>query len=132
MADPSQGDQAERLHEVPPRRPAGRLLEQLAERLGASARIDVVVGTPVEHDGVKVIPIAKVRYGFGGGEGEREREGSGGGGGVAVAPIGYVELRAGRAKFHRTLDASGVAAMLSAAALLVLVTSRAIVRIRRR
>ncbi len=131
MADQPSSD---RLREAPPRPsgPADRMLERLAERLGAHASIDAVVGTPVEHDGVKVIPIAKVRYGFGGGEGAAEREGGGGGGGVSVMPIGYVELRDGRARFHRVIDTGGIVTLVVAGALLVRAVSRAVRRLARR
>ncbi len=42
-------------------------LTRLAERLGATAAASAVFGTPVERNGVTVIPVARVRWGFGGG-----------------------------------------------------------------
>jgi uncharacterized spore protein YtfJ len=93
---------------------------------GASA----VFADPVERDGITVIPVAKVRWGFGGGSGRgieegsetgEVGEGSGGGGGVMASPLGFIEIRDGRAEFKRTSDptaavpiivASGVAAWL--------------------
>jgi uncharacterized spore protein YtfJ len=123
-----------RAGKAPPSGPptADRMIERLADRLGATAMIDVVVGEAVEHDGVKVIPLAKARYGFGGGEGSAGQEGSGGGGGVSVTPIGYVELQGGRARFHRVLDAEAIAMLMAAGAVLVLAASRAIARLMRR
>ena len=41
-------------------------LTRLAESLGANAAASAVFGTPVERDGVTVIPVARVRWGFGG------------------------------------------------------------------
>jgi uncharacterized spore protein YtfJ len=133
MPGAPKGENVDGLQEGPrPPRPGGRMIERLADRLGANAMVDVVVGEPIEHDGVKVIPLAKARYGFGGGEGSAEQEGGGGGGGVSVVPIGYVELRDGRARFHRVIDAEGAAMLMASAALLLLVASRAIVRLLRR
>jgi hypothetical protein len=44
--------------------PSGRgssFVERLAERVGGSASSTLVFGAPVEHEGVKVIPVAKAR-----------------------------------------------------------------------
>jgi hypothetical protein len=105
--------------------------ERLAERLGARASAAAVFGTPVEREGITVVPVAKVRWGFGGGSGRGIEEGSetgeigegsGGGGGLAASPLGFIEIRDGRAEFRRTHDpasavpiviAAGVAAWLS-------------------
>lgn len=73
----------------------------LAEKLGATARAATIFGAPVERDGVTVIPVGKARWGFGGGAGKRQGEdGAGGGGGVQVVPVGFIELRDGRAEFR--------------------------------
>lgn len=103
------------------------LVNQLADRVGLRANARAVFGDPVERDGVTVIPVAKVRYGFGGGGGvnaEAEGEanqGAGGGGGVSASPVGYIEIRDGRAEFVRIPDftsnwpvilAGGIAAWL--------------------
>lgn len=89
--------------------PGGAILQRMAETVGAQARAAAVYGEPVERDGVTVIPVARVRWGFGGGSGsgsgqEREgrggSEGNGGGGGVIASPAGYIEIRDGSAAFH--------------------------------
>lgn len=110
-------------------------LGKLAETLGASVSAQAVFGEPVERDGVTVIPVARVRYGFGGGSGRgggrrrgkkddatgaEEQYGSGAGGGVQAGPVGYIEVRAGRARFTRIGGPARtllVAAPLAAAAL---------------
>jgi len=83
--------------------PTSSLVERLAQQLGASTTAQMVYGTPVEREGVTIIPVASARYGFGGGGGARlgEAEGSGGGAGVIVSPVGYIELREGQARFRR-------------------------------
>ena len=78
--------------------PAQGLVERLAERLGGAVSAAAVYGTPVERDGVTVIPVAKVRWGFGGG-GDTEGNG-GGGGGVTATPVGYIEISGSGATFH--------------------------------
>ena len=86
--------------------PAATLLERLGQQLTTSATAQNVYGTPVERDGITVIPVARVRYGFGGGEGggtkpgEAAGSGLGAGAGVSVTPVGYMELRGGRSRFR--------------------------------
>ena len=106
------------------------VVQMLADRVGLRAGASAVFGEPVEADGVTVIPVAKVRWGFGGGGGRgieegsekgEVGEGSGGGGGVIASPLGFIEIRDGRAEFRRANDpvaavpiivASGAAAWL--------------------
>jgi uncharacterized spore protein YtfJ len=83
--------------------PAEGVIERLGEKLGVTARAAAVFGEPVEREGVTVIPVARVRWGFGGGAGRKDGEnaGGGGGGGVQASPIGFIELRGGTAEFRR-------------------------------
>lgn len=84
---------------------ADSFIERMAERLGGHASVRAVYADPVERDGVTVIPVAKVRWGFGGGGGEgQEGGGSGGGGGITATPIGYIEIRNGVAEFRPIRD----------------------------
>jgi uncharacterized spore protein YtfJ len=98
-------------------------VERMAERVGGKASVRAVFGDPIERDGITIIPVAKVRWGFGGGAGrgpiamgpgiegqaseislaEDIREsgaGSGGGGGVTADPIGYLEIGPDGATFR--------------------------------
>ena len=86
-------------------------LDRIAERLATSASARAAFGEPVERDGITVIPVARIRWGFGGGSGPAKAadepaksEGSGGGGGVSATPLGYIELHDGQAKFVRIRD----------------------------
>jgi uncharacterized spore protein YtfJ len=78
--------------------PADRLIERLAELIGAKAEVRSLFGEPVRQGGVPAIPVARIRWGLGGGGGRSDAApdgpaaGSGGGGGVAADPIGYVEI----------------------------------------
>lgn len=91
--------------------PSSAILERLAERLGGAADATAVYGAPVERDGVTVIPVAKVRWGFGGGggtgnapEGKGSGSGEGGGGAVLATPMGYIEIRDGVAEYKPIND----------------------------
>jgi hypothetical protein len=55
-------------------------VERVAERMGLHASAKAVYAEPVERDGVTIIPVAKVRWGFGGGSGSKSgKRGKGGG-----------------------------------------------------
>jgi uncharacterized spore protein YtfJ len=106
---------------------ADERLGKLAERLGASASARAVFGDPVERDGVTVIPVARVRYGFGGGSGrggarrgrkgdgggDEDQYGSGAGGGVQAGPLGFIELSGGQARFTRITDRTRLMALFA-------------------
>ena len=86
---------------------ANRFVERLADRIGARADSKAVFGEPIERDGLTVVPVARVRWGFGGGDGSGEDaegrtigSGSGGGGGLAAEPIGYLEIGPDGAAFR--------------------------------
>ncbi|MFN8186227.1 MAG: spore germination protein GerW family protein [Gaiellales bacterium] len=107
---------------------ASELLRRLGQTVGDQAKVSAVFGDPVERDGITVIPVARARsvFGGGGGAGPRagEASGAGGGGGVAVSPIGYIEVRAGTARFRRILGPSDVLTMFAGAALATLAIRR--------
>ena len=105
---------------------ADQVAATLAERVGGRAGVQAVFGEPVERDGVTVIPVGRVRWGFGGGGGEGGRggqpegQGSGGGGGAMAAPVGYIQISGGTARYTPigfpvppiAIVAGGVAAFL--------------------
>ena len=85
------------------------LLERLADKLGGRASVTAVYGEPVTADGVTVIPVAKVAFGFGGGAGRevgatKGAEGGGGGGGAEAKPLGFIEIRDGTATYKPIRD----------------------------
>ena len=103
-------------------------IERIAARVGGQASVRAVFGDAIERDGITVIPVAKVRWGFGGGAGTgpvavgpgrpaaspfsesagasdtaggaSTSSGSGGGGGVTADPIGWLEIGPGGATFR--------------------------------
>jgi len=108
-------------------------LGRLATRVGLPVGTTIVVGERIVEDGVTLIPIARARWGFGGGAGD---EGEGGGGGASVSPVGLVELRNGRVRFHRTLGPVATVAVIVAgtggAALILEALRRLVADVRRR
>jgi uncharacterized spore protein YtfJ len=84
-------------------------LERLAGKLGGRASVTAVYGEPVTADGVTVIPVARVAFGFGGGAGRevgatKGAEGGGGGGGAEAKPLGCIEIRGGTAAYKLIRD----------------------------
>ncbi|HVP62660.1 MAG TPA: GerW family sporulation protein [Myxococcaceae bacterium] len=93
-------------------------LERLAGTVGSSVQAQAVYGQAVERDGVTVIPVARVVYGFGGGGGTRPgpdaQSEEGGGGGAQVQPVGFISVRGGSAEFRSIPDPSADARRLFA------------------
>lgn len=105
-------------------------IHELLAQANDSIQVGRVFGTPIEHDGALIIPVALVAGGSGGGggtgtgpSGEGEGSGSGGGFGVAARPVGVYVIRDGAVQWHPTVDAArvirgvvilGVAALLAA------------------
>ena len=95
-----------------------RIVNELAERIKGSAKVEVVFGEPREVGDKTIIPVAAVAYGFGGGGGGGTGErpggdgatatgtggGGGGGGGVRVQPIGVLEVTADETRLVPVLD----------------------------
>lgn len=109
------------------------LVEHLAAKLGGSASAKAVFADPIERDGVTIIPVAKVRYGFGGGGGRKEHEeGSGGGGGVQASPLGYIEIKEGRSEFKPIRDPEVIVPIIVAGGFVSLLILRRILSIFRK
>jgi uncharacterized spore protein YtfJ len=117
-----------------PRRRVDDLLSSLAERIGARMDASTVYGTPVERDGVTVIPVAVARFAFGGGGGSdpgKGQEGEGGGGGGSVTPAGYIELRGGRTRFVPVVHPARMAGLVLGAGLASLIVLQPVLTARR-
>lgn len=88
-------------------RPFGHVL---TDKVATTATARNVYGDPVEKDGVTVIPVAKVGWMAVGSD--TEQGASRGGGGVNVKPVGYVEIKGGRARFRPIFDPSLIIQMI--------------------
>ncbi|MFC5212947.1 GerW family sporulation protein [Streptomyces coerulescens] len=113
------------------------LLERLAEKLGGRASVTAVYGEAVTADGITVIPVAKVAYGFGGGagrsvEGAKAGDGGGGGGGVEARPLGYIEIRDGVSTYRPIRDTWRDIVLPLGALALALTLPKAVRSLRRR
>src|SRR5215208_4963310 len=111
----------------PPRRRADELLAMLAERIGPPLSASTVYGTPVERDGVTVVPVAAARFAIGGGGGSdptKAQEGEGGGGGGSVTPVGYIELKDGGSRYVPLVHPARMLALVCCAVLAGLVIMR--------
>ncbi len=100
------------------------VIERLARRVGVGANAAAVFGEPVHQEGLTVIPVARVSWGFGGGGGAsatNDERGEGGGGGVSVSPAGFIELKDGAADYRPIKNpaalARGVASIIVASGL---------------
>lgn len=79
-------------------------MTNLAVKLAENARsfgVTSAYGEPVEVEGVTIIPVALVQYGFGAGGDEESADGaSGGGGGGMSIPIGAYVKSGGTVRFE--------------------------------
>ena len=119
----------------PNKRRTDELLSLLAERIGAKLGSSTVFGTPVERDGVTVVPVAAARFGFGAGGGSdpaKQQEGEGGGGGGGVVPVGYIELKDGRSRFIPVVHPARMLALASCTILAALAILRPAIPTNRR
>ena len=136
--------------------PLDDFVGRLAERVGAHASVKAVFGEPIQREGLVVVPVAKVRWGFGGGAGrgslpgaaaasteaagEPELEGTtpgggsgqGGGGGVTADPIGWLEITDDGAEFKPIVAAMPSPAFMLATTLGASMLVRALARLVRR
>ena len=117
--------------------PQFSFLDRLADELAGS--VCSVFGSPVERDGVTVIPVAKARWGMGGGSGAQRAAQEAGseagvkaGGGAMVKPIGFIELANGKTKFRPIRDPDGTTLAMIATGFLGLSAVRALAMPRRR
>ncbi|MFT2008618.1 GerW family sporulation protein [Pontibacter sp. 13R65] len=108
-------------------------VERLAEKVGLAAKTSVIYGEPVTQNGLTVIPVSKVAYGFGGGAGTKAgEEGSGGGGGIAMMPIGYIEIKEGTSRFRPIRDPQNVIKLVAVSGLVSVLLVRSVAKLLRK
>jgi uncharacterized spore protein YtfJ len=91
--------------------------EELLKGARDSISVGRVFGEPIEHDGVVVVPVAKVAGGGGGGT---DNENNGGGGfGLGARPVGVYVIKDGQVSWRPAIDPLRVA-LLALLALLFL------------
>lgn len=89
-----------------------------------SIAVGTVFGTPVEKDGVTVVPVARVMGGGGGGTGQDDsgQVGEGGGFGMIGRPAGAFVIRDGTVTWRPAVDPNTVIIGLVVVTVAVLVT----------
>ncbi len=83
--------------------------KKVSELLGVSmdkvkemVDVDTVIGTPITVEGITLIPVSKVTYGFAGGgsdlptKSNKDLFGGGSGAGITVTPIAFISVQDGR------------------------------------
>jgi uncharacterized spore protein YtfJ len=95
--------------------------ESLLQGVRDSVSVRRVFGDPIEHDGVVVIPVARVAGGGGGG-GDSDENG-GGGFGIGGRPVGAYVIKDGRVSWQPAIDPIRIA-MVAVFALAVLLRRR--------
>lgn len=86
--------------------PLGRLMQDTMEQVRAMADADVIIGTPIQAEGVTLIPVSRMSIGVGGGGTEFSTKQAGadknfGGGSAASAklePVAFLVIREGMVK----------------------------------
>lgn len=81
--------------------PIGDIMDVSMARIRELVDVNTVVGDPITTpDGITIIPVSKVTFGFGSGGSEfpaKDKNGIGGGGaaGIKLEPIGFLTIRDG-------------------------------------
>ena len=132
--------------------PIEGFVARVADRIGAHATVKAVFGDPIERDGITVIPVAKVRWGFGGGAGgpivggagvegadagtggeaAAIATGSGGGGAVTADPVGWLEIGPDGAEFKSIMPPMPSPGFMLAAGATAALVLRGLARLLRR
>ena len=109
-------------------------IHDLLAKANDSITVGRVFGTPIERDGVLVIPVASVQGGGGGGGGtgtgpggEGEGTGSGGGYGVRAHPVGVFVVRDGNVAFQPAVDPAMVVRAVALVAITALLVRSSVV-----
>ncbi len=96
------------------------LISEALGKIHEMADANTVMGDPIKVDGITIIPVSKVSYGFAGGgsdlptKNEKEAFGGGTGGGMTLQPLGFLIVSNGDVKFIQiNLDTSKTSAVVN-------------------
>ena len=93
--------------------PISDIMETSMSRIRDLVDVNTVVGDPIQTpDGITIIPISRVSFGFGSGGSEypvKDKSGVGGGGaaGVKIEPIGFLTVRDGNVRMMNITPPAG-------------------------
>lgn len=82
------------------------MMSSAIEKIKGMVDANTIVGSPIKtDDGVTVIPVSKVSYGFGSGgsdfdskSGQKQNFGGGAGAGISITPIAFIVITNGETK----------------------------------
>ncbi len=89
--------------------PLGELMDKTMQKIRDMVDVNTVVGSPITtQDGITIIPISKVSFGFASGgtdfnsknkhENKPNNFGGGAGAGVTIAPVGFLVIKDGNVR----------------------------------
>jgi uncharacterized spore protein YtfJ len=86
-------------------------VQQLLSKVTDNVTVGRVFGEPIQHDGILIVPVARIRGGAGGGSGRgatNEESNSGGGAGFDAKPAGVFVVRGGSVSWQPALDVTRI------------------------
>jgi uncharacterized spore protein YtfJ len=102
-------------------------VQEVLEKAQDIVTVKRVYGTPIEKDGLTIIPAASVSGGGGGGRGPAD-SGGGVGYGVRARPVGAFVIKDGEVRWEPAIDATRIALRGMLIPIVALVVARSIVK----
>lgn len=85
--------------------PVNEMMAETIQKIRETVDANTVVGEPIQVDGVTIIPVSKISFGFGTGgselpgqAGKNQPFGGGGGAGVKVTPVCFLVVSDGQVR----------------------------------
>ena len=84
--------------------PIGEMMETTMSKIKEMVDVNTIVGTPITTpDGITLIPVSKVSFGFGSGGSDfpvKDKSGFGGGNGagIKIEPVGFLTIKDGNVR----------------------------------
>ena len=107
----------------------GMDIQELLSKVTNDLTVKRVFGDPIEHGGILLVPVARVRGGAGGGSSTAEvNEGSGGGGGFDARATGVFVVKDGKVTWQPAVDVTRIAVGGQVVAVVFVLVLRSILR----
>ena len=105
-------------------------LQEMLQQARDSITVKRVFGEPYQHDGVTLIPAAKIMGGAGGGGGNdaNEARGFGGGYGVRATPVGTYVVSGDSVRWMPAIDVNRMVLIAAVITVVALGTIRSVVK----
>jgi uncharacterized spore protein YtfJ len=108
-------------------------IEELIETARETATVKRVFGEPYEHNGITIVPAAKIGGGAGSGEADIKGHGNGGSGmGVGGKPAGAFVVEGNMVTWKPAIDVNRIILGAQVVAVVALLTLRTIVKARQK